>query len=159
MTAKRATPKKKATVSPHSPSEIATGVFVGSWNDAVSFRGKRYCVLDELPADAPADEGLTIYDEARAAPIRANLDRLAGLIDRARKNGDPVLVFCGHGIRRSPLGGAWYLHRSEGISLEEAYARIRAVRPKVEEAKDWIEHTEALSEPSAARGGGREPLR
>jgi hypothetical protein len=58
--------------------------------------------------------------------------------------GRPVLVFCGHGIRRGPLAAAWYLHRSEGLTLAEAYTRIRAVRPQIEEAKEWIGDPENL---------------
>jgi len=142
-----ATPRKSRTTKTRTkrhPSEIAPGVFVGGWNDALEFEGKRYCVLDELPSDAPADGGYTIYDEATEAPNVANLNRLAEAVRQARAGGSPVLIFCGHGVRRSPLAGAWYLHRSEGIDLDAAYDRIRAVRPKVEHAKEWIPHPDAL---------------
>jgi len=65
----------------------------------------------------------------------------------ARKSGQPVLMFCGHGVRRGPLATAWYLHRSEGIPLEEAYVRIRAVRPKVESVDRWVEDLGPLQAP------------
>lgn len=128
-----------------SPSEIAPGVFVGGWSDAVQFAGRRYCVLDERPdGELPADEQLAIYDEAQDAPILPNLERVHRLVEDARKAGEPVLLFCGHGVRRSPLAGAWYLHRHDGIPLSEAYARIREVRPRVEEAREWIGHWQPL---------------
>jgi len=140
MSAKPRTTKKKVLATrPNGPSEIAPGVYVGGWNDALRFEGARFCVLDEAPEEMPAATHIPIYDARSGAAVRANLDRLAKEIGAARASGRPVLVFCGHGVRRSPLGGAWYLHRSERLPLDEAYDRIRAVRPKVETARTWID--------------------
>jgi protein-tyrosine phosphatase len=132
--------------SASGPSEILPGVFVGAWKDAVSFQGERICVLDDRPEDAPAEERIRIYDDAKDAPIVANLDRVAKRVDLARASGRSVLIFCGHGVRRSPMAGAWYLHRSAGLTLDEAYEWIRARRPQVEPARDWVGHWEALEE-------------
>ena len=139
MSATSRTPKRpsaKKTVP--SPQEISPGVFLGGWNDAVKFAGKKFCVLDDAPDDMPPATHVRIYDEAKDAPIVANLDQVASEMRSARKSQEPVLVFCGHGVRRSPLAAAWYLHRYEKLSLDEAYAKIRAVRPKVESAQEWI---------------------
>jgi protein-tyrosine phosphatase len=127
-----------------SPQEIAPGVFLGGWEDAVKFTGKRFCVLDEKPDEMPPGVHVPIYDDANDAPIVPNLDRLATEMRAAHKSGEPVIVFCGHGIRRGPLGAAWYLHRTEKIPLDQAYERIRAVRPKIETAREWIGNPDAL---------------
>jgi len=127
-----------------SPQEVAPGVFVGGWEDAVKFSGRRFCVSDEKPEDMPPGTHVPIYDDAKDEPIVPNLDRLAAEMSAARKAGERVIVFCGHGIRRGPLGAAWYLHRVEHLSLDRAYERIRAVRPKVETAREWIGNPEAL---------------
>ncbi|MDE1837557.1 MAG: dual specificity protein phosphatase family protein [Euryarchaeota archaeon] len=121
-----------------TPSEIAPGVYVGNWDDAVKFQGARFCVLDEEPEGMPPSQHIAIYSEKVDRADRKNLDRLAKEMKSARDRGMPVLVFCGHGIYRSPFGGAWYLHRSEGISLESAYARVREARPKAHRGLDWI---------------------
>jgi hypothetical protein len=136
------TPRKKAS----SPSEISPGVFVGGWKDALAFEGARFCVLDEAPSDMPAATHVTIYDDAADRPIVKNLDRVTEAMHVARAKNEPVLVFCGHGIRRSPMAGAWYLHRFEGLSLDGAYARIREIRPKVEHARDWVGDPAPLSD-------------
>lgn len=129
----RARPRKTTA------SEIAPGVYVGGWKDAVPFEGVRYSVLDESPDEPlPADENIPVYDSRADRPIVENLDRLADLVEAARKERRPVLLFCGHGIRRGPLAGAWYLRRHEGISLDEAYRQVRAARPSIEHAKEWI---------------------
>ena len=130
--------KKSAT------SEVAEGVYVGGWNDALKFEGSRFCVLDDLPDDMPPGVHVPVYDSTRDRAIRENLDRVVREMATARAKGRPVLVYCGHGIRRSPLAAAWYLHREEGLELDEAYARIRKVRPRVETAGEWIGDTSNL---------------
>jgi protein-tyrosine phosphatase len=129
---------KRPSPRPSGPSEIAPGVFVGGWNDALRFEGTRFCVLDEEPDDMPTATHIPIYEESSGRARRPDLDRLAEAVGAARARGEPVLVFCGHGIRRSPLGGAWYLHRAERLSLEAAYERVRSVRPKVEVPSAWM---------------------
>jgi Dual specificity phosphatase, catalytic domain len=145
MPAARTRPRKTATAkSPPSPQEISPGVFLGGWNDALKFSGRRFCVLDDAPDDMPPATHIQIYDDARDAPLRTNLDRLASEVEAARRTNVPVLLFCGHGIRRAPLAAAWYLHRHAKLPLDQAYDRIRAVRPKVESAREWIGDISAL---------------
>lgn len=128
------------------PAEIAPGVYLGGWKDAVKFEGSRFCVLDEVPKEMPSATHVPIYDSGSDRAIPQNLDRLVHEMKDARSTGRPVLVFCGHGIRRSPLAAAWYLRRTEGLTLEEAYERIRIVRPRIEEAHEWIGHVDELDE-------------
>jgi protein-tyrosine phosphatase len=147
MSANARTPRTKATKkSPPSPQEISPGVFLGGWNDAVKFEGKKFCVLDEAPDDMPPATHVRIYDESKDAPIVANLNKVAAEMNSARKSQQPVLVFCGHGVRRSPLAAAWYLHRYEKLSLDDAYTKIRTVRPRVETAQEWIGNWKSLVE-------------
>jgi hypothetical protein len=139
MTARKKSPgPSKPGSRPKSPAEFAPGVFVGGWNDAVQFNGTRFCVLDEKPEDMPPGNHIPIYDEDSGGALRSNLDRLADEIGAARAKGRPVLVFCGHGIRRSPLAAAWYLHRSEHLPLDQAFERVQAVRPKAEPPSSWM---------------------
>ncbi len=134
----------KARSRPPSPAEVAPGLFVGGWDDAVAFDGARFCVRDEASEEMPATTHIPIYDEGTGAALRPNLDRLAREIGAARATGRPVLVFCGHGIRRSPLAAAWYLHRTEGVSLAEAFERVRAVRPRAEPPSSWMGNPASL---------------
>jgi len=92
----------------------------------------------------PPATHVPIYDDAEDKPLVANLNKLADAMESARAKNGSVLVFCGHGVRRSPLAGAWYLHRIRKLPLDQAYERIRSVRPKIEEARDWVGNTEDL---------------
>ena len=135
---------KKPSRHPSGPAEFAPGVFVGGWKDAVAFDGDRFCVLDEPPEGLPGVTHVPIYDEATDRPLRTNLDRLATLMAQARASGRPVLVFCGHGVRRSPLAAAWFLHRTAALDLPSAYAQVRRVRPQLETADEWIGDVSSL---------------
>lgn len=146
--------KKHATERPPATnaSEVRPGFFVGGWEDAERFDGTKFCVLDEAPPDMPPATHVAIYDGSKRQPIPANLDRLATLIGTARAKQEPVLVFCGHGVRRAPLAGAWYLHRSEGISLDDSFARVRAVRPDIEHVKKWAKGWKVLVDSDRSSG-------
>jgi hypothetical protein len=146
MSAKRTPQQPKATASAPSPQEISPGVFLGGWKDAVRFEGVRFCALDEAPDDMPEGTHIPVYDEAGDRPRLENLDRLAREVHAAHTSGKPVLIFCGHGVRRSPLAAAWYLHRYEHLTVDAAYDRIQAVRPQIERARKWIGNPGPLSE-------------
>ncbi|MCI4317222.1 MAG: hypothetical protein L3J96_01670 [Thermoplasmata archaeon] len=147
MPSTRTKSARRAVTPRKTPSEIAPGVYVGSWSDALEFEGDRFCVLDEAPADMPPAAHFPIYSESADRADRRNLDRLADAMSAAHAKGTPVLVFCGHGKYRSPLGGAWYLHRVEGVPLDEAYSRVRAARPKANRGLDWIGNLQELRAP------------
>ena len=137
MATKRARPSRPASRAT-TPSEFAPGVFVGNWEDAQRFEGARFCVLDEAPEDMPPATHVAIYAEATDTADPKALDRLAASMQRAHLKGEPVLVFCHQGRYRSPLGAAWYLHRTEGLSLDEAFERVRAARPVAKVASGWV---------------------
>ena len=138
MSAKTASARTAKRPAKPTASEIAPGVFVGGWKDAVNFEGTRICVLDEDPGEeVPGGTRVPIYDPSADRPIRANLEKIAGLAKASEARHEPVLFYCGHGVRRGPLAAAWYLHERDGIPLAAAYDRIRAVRPKIETADQW----------------------
>lgn len=147
MTRTRTSNPRRPAAAKRTPSELAPGVYVGNWEDALRFEGARFCVLDEAPKDMPAATHVPIYNEPADRADRRNLDRLVDSMREAHAKGTPVLVFCGHGKYRSPLGAAWYLHRIEGVPLDEAYARVRAARPQASRTLDWIGNLKELLAP------------
>lgn len=145
---RKRTKKSRSTVTTRkTPSEIAPGVYVGNWEDALKFEGARFCVLDSAPQDMPPATHVPIYDEKTDRADRRRLDRLADAMQAARSKGSPVLVFCGHGKYRSPLGGAWYLHRAAAVPLDEAYSRVRAARSQAARSLAWVGNLEEIRVP------------
>lgn len=136
----------------HGPSKIAEGVYVGGWKDAVKFEGTRICVLDEL---SKGDAGLCdlhvpIFSDSEGRALRPNLDRVAHAAQSARAHGRAVLLFCGHGVRRGPLAGAWYLHVAEKIPLEAAFDRVESARRGIERPHEWIPDPSSLDDDGPA---------
>ncbi len=123
---------------------MAPGLFVGDWNDAREFEGRRFCVLDEAPTGLPPGTHIPILRRDTGRADRRNLDHLATEIRTARRRGEAVLVYCGHGVRRSPLAAAWFLRTDQGIPLQTAYDRIQAVRPQVERPREWLAGADEL---------------
>lgn len=70
---------------------------------------------------------------------KGKLDFLANWVNYWIQN-EPgrLVIHCLHGLDRSPLVVAWYLHRFRDMSLDEAYEKIRLVRPEVNDRRDWI---------------------
>lgn len=148
MTPKKSPTRSSRAVSPKThASEIAPGVFVGGWKDAEGFVGARICVLDESPDETlPGMTHVPIYDGEKDRALPRNLDKVAEMAIAARGRNEPVILFCGHGIRRGSLAGAWYLHRAENLPLDQAFDRVAAVRPKIERPRDWIGNTSDLDQ-------------
>jgi hypothetical protein len=138
---RRPPPRTPATTA---ASGFAPGLFVGGWKDAESFSGAWFCVLDEAPDGWPPGTHFAIYDGEKDAPILENLDHVAQLMHAAASRHGKVIVYCARRVRRPPLAPAWYLHRYASLPLEEAYARVRAVRPQIEEATEWMDHWQVL---------------
>ena len=120
------------------PSEIAPGVFVGGARDATGFDGFRICVRDELEGSAPAEMRCPVLLPDGSGADRSHLERIALETARQRSAGRPVLIYCGQGSRRGPLAGAWYLRAAFGLSLHEAFRKIRSVRPQAEHPQEWL---------------------
>jgi protein-tyrosine phosphatase len=120
------------------PSEVVPGLFVGGRPDAAGFDGFRLSVLDDPGDSTPAEAHIPILTGEDGGVDPVALDRAAETIDAALREGRRVLVYCGHGARRSPLAVAWYLHRRRGLSLSDAYVALRTARPRVEPASSWL---------------------
>jgi histidinol-phosphate aminotransferase len=72
-------------------------------------------------------------------PVPATLlDAIARTIDVYLAQGKRVVVHCGEGVERAPLAVAWWLHRRQGLSLDEAYQVVRNARPQACDRQEWI---------------------
>jgi protein-tyrosine phosphatase len=117
--------------------QITDTVWLGDIADAMGFKGQRICVLESMPPRKSLWIPVLQFSDTPFV-LREQLDVLALAIDWAAKQG-PVLVYCGAGIERSPLGVAWWLHRGEGIPLAAAYARIKQISSKIQDRTYWLE--------------------
>ena len=49
-----------------------------------------------------------------------------------------IVIHCLLGEDRSPLVLAWYFHRHRNLSLDEAYEKIKEIRPQVNDRRNWL---------------------
>jgi predicted protein tyrosine phosphatase len=81
------------------------------------------------------DHGLTFADYSylptidNTAPSMPYLEEGVAFIRRIIEQGGVVYVHCGSGVGRAPTVAAAYLVAHEGLTVEEAVARITAARP------------------------------
>ena len=83
---------------------------------------------DDREAGVALDNYLHLKVVDNTAPTQAQLREGVAFIARHIDAGDPVYIHCGVGIGRAPTLAAAYLI-STGLTVSEALATIRAVRP------------------------------
>ena len=125
---------------PDIVSWVTPNVAVTDWEGGV--RAKQdgdfvICVAGEMPELGhvwmPIDP-----DDGRRETLKM-LNRIAELIDWVVSKADKsVVVHCAMGIERSVLAVAWYLHRYQQMSLDEAYDIVGDVRPIAADRKYWV---------------------
>jgi protein-tyrosine phosphatase len=118
-------------------TEIIDNLFVGDMVDArAGFDGLIICVLEEKPFDEPPN---ATWIPFLAEGLRS-LDLTAEIIDNALTGGRAVLVHCGAGSERAPLTVAWFLNQRRAMSLDDAYALLKRLRPIVQDRRFWLRH-------------------
>lgn len=142
-------------------NKIIDGLYLGDYGDATKWSdnklGRIICVLSERPSvllpgsvwipilDVDCGDHTPEDDRCRANAI--SLNRVSTLIDDYLAADEQVLVHCGLGRDRSPLAVAWYLHKKNRISLEEAYATVTAKRPIAAPHLNWVMTVEVDGKP------------
>ena len=52
-----------------------------------------------------------------------------------------VVFHCAMGMERAPLAVVWYLHKNEGLSIEDAYKDVIQARPIACHREQWLTWT------------------
>lgn len=139
-----------------TPVEVTPGVYVGSVGAAKNVDGLRalgvthvLCVCNGMPAGGFAPRGTFVH---RSIEIRDSVDaNIAEHFETTREfirdalaRGGRVLVHCFQGRSRSVAVCAMFMMCERGMTLEEAMAAIRAVRPRAMPNSGFMRALEAL---------------
>ncbi len=120
-----------------SGDEILPNLYLGDGRDLASFEGDVVYVREDIPLRSrPEAAWIPFHRDGRAD--HAKLDQIAEVIEGLLRDGRRVFVHCGAGTKRSPLAVAWYLHRKNGMTIDEAYGFIQAKRPVVQRMDAWL---------------------
>lgn len=119
---------------PWGPSEIIANLYLGDLQDAAKFDGVIISVLRDIPAGEPRRAVQLPF----LANGRATLDSTAALLDALLAREQRVLVHCEEGSERAPLVVVWFLMRRRAMTLDDAYALVKAHRPIVRDRRRWL---------------------
>ncbi len=118
-------------------NEILPNLYLGDGKDLAEFRGSVVYVREDIPLKSRPDATwISFHRDGKADTTK--LDAAAAAIEELLEKGDRVFVHCGAGTKRSPLAVAWYLHRYNGMTIDEAYDFIQARRPVVLRMTEWL---------------------
>jgi protein-tyrosine phosphatase len=116
--------------------EVVPGLWVGGWESVPAAKQSGKVTLGVRHLKHDMDD---YWVPVLVGNHRQQLDVAADLIDARLRAGEAVYVHCQVGIERAPLTVAWYLHAKRGMSLDEAYALVRARHPVTEDRRAWVE--------------------
>jgi hypothetical protein len=141
-------------------SEVAPGVFVGGVGaaknrDGLLAHGVTHVltVCNGISAFYEDDftYGYARVEDNTSADIAAHFEYCYAFIVDALASGGCVFVHCFQGKSRSVAVCAMYLMRSEGLSAEDALARVRAVRHVAAPNSGFVAALKALEARSSTR--------
>lgn len=127
-------------------TQILPGVYQGDEDDAKVFLGAKVAVHEAVGTVTAGSHWVPIvepYDhrntKVQLVASRLMLDAATQIVRAHQKAGRRVLLHCAAGIERSPLTMAWFLRRyGYARNLNDAYAKIRALRPQIQECTHWL---------------------
>lgn len=120
-------------------NEIVPRLWLGDASDSIQSSAPKniICLMHEAMPQNPRGIWMPLFRNDISAR-RSQLDATARLIDSYLKEGESVLVHCAGGIDRAPLIVAWYLHRFQNMTLDEAYKIVKEKRPQINLHPDWV---------------------
>ncbi len=103
--------------------------------------GEILCVLENRPMQEPEKAFQIPVVHEKHGTIRVHEEQLAHtftFINRVLKDKSDLLVHCLGGFERSPLVIAYFLSKNFGITLDDAYKKVKQKRPQIMNRSDWI---------------------
>eukprot|EP00002_Diphylleia_rotans_P013855 TRINITY_DN2698_c0_g2_i1.p1 TRINITY_DN2698_c0_g2~~TRINITY_DN2698_c0_g2_i1.p1 ORF type:complete len:201 (-),score=67.09 TRINITY_DN2698_c0_g2_i1:165-767(-) len=118
--------------------KVIEGLFVGSQDAAINAEALQannvkniLCVATGIETSPP--EGVTVHKipilDVDSEDLLSALDKCYETIDAAIKDGG-VLIHCNAGISRAPSVTTAYLIKSQKLSFEDAFDKVKAARPQ-----------------------------
>ena len=124
-------------------NQILPNLFLGDLQDALDFdkaypNGMIIVVLEQRPPNEPFRSIHYPILSSSSHVHSKQLDRLNKIIDSIISSNIPLLVHCAAGIERSPLVIVYYLVKTKGLTLEDAYTFVKKIRPQISDRSNWL---------------------
>lgn len=90
----------------------------------------------------PNNPGALFQFDLREHPFsKGMMDGITMVINALVNNDKKVVVHCYAGVERSPLTVAWWISRTQHLTIDEAYQRVKAARPEAQDRRHWVPET------------------
>lgn len=124
--------------APWTPATLKAAGFGGivSLCEAGRTEKIRAAGIKHLPVYRPM---ILLQDESEREMFLSVMPSVLSFVDRCREAGDAVIVHCHHGFDRTGAVLASYLIAREGLTADEAIARVRAANPDAMSADGYAE--------------------
>lgn len=127
-------------------NKIIDNLYLGEMSDVKLFvrnipEGEILCVLPTRPLNEPARSFQIPIEVEQDNIVRVPEEQLLHtfrFINRVLKEKNDLLIHCMAGLERSPLVVAFYLSNNFGLTLNDAYKKIKKIRPQIYDRSDWI---------------------
>jgi len=125
-------------------SWVLPRVAITDWEGGLAAKRLNHYVInvaDEINSNANADPYLKIPVEPELGidQTRKTVEHVADLVGHVLQETDrKVVVHSAMGMERSVLCVVWYLRKYLGISIDQAYQQIGALRPIVADRRHWV---------------------
>ena len=122
---------------PATLSQVAEGIYVTA-EDGVASAREEGCYVINVAEEVDSNSDLKIAIKPYSRNIRTRLDEVADRMDKilSQPNGK-VAVHCRMGMERSVLSVVWYLASITGMTIDAAYAQVKARRPIALDQREW----------------------
>lgn len=124
--------------------KVAPRLYVGNFEACSVFDG--FCInVTERPCVNDHCTHMRIMGVSKESWASKDvLTQITGLVSALLLNTDKnVLLHCYVGMERSALAATWFLHQTEGLSLQDAFAKVKAGRDIAADRLFWLERDSA----------------
>jgi len=103
--------------------------------EAIALNHYVITVAPEINIGSDVTIGLEPYDPAFESTLCKISNKIGEILDDTDRS---VVIHCAMGMERAPLSVVWYLHKNEGLSIDDAYKEAIEARPIVCRRKRWL---------------------
>lgn len=98
-----------------------------------------YVINTAEEIESQRDSKIVINYRLGPKNVEMSLDQIANLIqEQLLTSKKKIVVHCFWGMERSVLAVVWYLHIKLGLSIDQAYERVRLIRPIAIDHRSWV---------------------
>lgn len=137
-------------------TKIFDGLYLGDWNDALSFDGEIICVMQEILSIEPKNaywipiirtsgrlnnDELIDDQDVEVFALKHQLMLVTQIVNDNLEKKKDTLIHCMAGIERSPLAVVYCVRRFMNLGWDEAYDYVKDKRPEVANRLEWLNLT------------------